>query len=389
MDPTMVLVITVAFIGGVIVLIFLTMRSQQKAQARFFDKLGGLGSSGSGTRRELSYSGRRIITGFHPGSKNTPPRFSLRAEVASPGNFSLTPQGSGEALMQKLGLETDVETGDPQFDARYDIDSDDNDFAAAYFASAKKREAVYALFALGCCAIRLEEAGLRADWVPFAIKADTSTEFVGSALPHLAALCEDLPAPPPVRSAGGVRQKTFHLAAGAFLFLTIALFMVFSFFSSRLNPLDIWELFKASLRYSVPAYLSFVLLIAAVLKGKSWFLAGLLQCAGIGLFLFPLAGYWGMAWLNVSRDQNTPAVHRVQVTGKSSHRGKNSTTYYVRLNSWRHPGGSERLTVSHAVFQQTVPGQSLALVETKPGHLGYEFVTKLDIRFSPPGGQAP
>ncbi|PIU20806.1 MAG: hypothetical protein COT18_00290 [Elusimicrobia bacterium CG08_land_8_20_14_0_20_59_10] len=377
MNPALIpLVYIFGFFATVAVLLVLLVKKQGKTQAGFFDKLGVLGASGAGTARELTFSGRRIRTQYRPRSRNSPSLLSLLTEVPSSGTFSLTAQSAAETFMQKLGLETDVETGDPGFDPRFDVDSDDSDFAVAYFASPKKREAVQALFALGCSAIHLEEGGLHADWTPFEIKEDTPAEFIGSALPHLAALCEELPAFASMRPMGGLSKKNFRIFCGVLLALSFLLFVSFLIFAGKLQPLDSLKLFLDSLRYSLSAWLLFVVITALLLKGKTWFFSGLLQFAAVCVVLFPLLGYCGGVWFNAVLDDSKPAVHRAQVLYKSSHRNRSSTTYYVRVRSWRHPGGVERLAVPGAVYRQVQLQRDFAVVETKPGYFGYEYVTK-------------
>ena len=301
----------------------------------------------------------------------------------------LQTQIAGETFMQKIGMETNVKTGDPQFDSRFDVDFDDSAFATAYFASSKKREAVYALFAKGCSAIEMDNSELRADWFPFRINENSTADFVNDALPHLTALSEELPASISVQPMRWIGHKNYRSITQG-LILVLLLILVASLFFYELAPLDSQKFFLRSLRYSVPVYLAFLVITAMLLKGKSWFFSGLMRAVVAGLLLFPLLlGYCGGVWLNATRDNSQPTVYRQEVQSKSIHESSKNTAYFVRVLSWREAGGIESFSVSGHVYYQVQPGLTVAVVETKPGYFGYEFVKKIDFIYSPPPSDSP
>ena len=375
------LVVGLLFAVGFVMLLLKMDKDRKGAEAGFFDQLADLRSGETEGIRSFSAAGRRVHASYFQGSKNSPSVLSLYTEVSAPAGFSLKKQGAASGLAQKLGLETDISTGDPLFDDRFDVDCDEPGFAADYFASAKKREAVYALFDNGCASLSLDETGLRAEWTPFAIQADTSADFLRACLPAFAVLAGDLPAPPPPRPAGALGRKKFDRLTGTILGGGSVLLGLFVLFSGNMKPIDSWEFFLFTAPYSAAAWLAFSALVFFALKGRTWFLSGLAQASGLGLIFFGLLGFSAGVWLNVVKDPSPVSPHETVVTGKTYSQSKNSTTYYVFVASWRPGRHSESLVVEKAVYDQVVQNRSRAVVRTRAGYFGYEHIVRADFSF--------
>ena len=363
------------FIAVLIAALVLQSAKQKRAVAAFFGQLSPLGARGEGLERELTSAGRLVSARYSYGSKSTPSRLILSLEAAAAGALTLRREGSGDIAMERLGLESDVESGDPLFDDAFHVDTDDDAFAAAYFASQKKREAAKALFAAGCSLLELDGTGLRAYWSPFQIKESTDAGFVREALPQLAALASDLPAPPPGAVGAGLTRKTAGTVFGLMLGAAAAGYILLPIFLGDRQPIDGWDFFVFTLRWSAPAWLALVAAAGFALKGKSWFLAGLSQTAFAGALLAGVAGYWGGVYVNAGRDPSEPVLHQSAVSGRHEYHGRNSTTYTLYLRSWRREG-NENIDVRRSVFERAAEGCA-ADVRTKPGALGFEFITDL------------
>jgi hypothetical protein len=369
--------ILAAIVGFIALMVFL-VQQQQANQARFFAQLDALGG---GVNRILDYGGHRIQTEYYAGSKNSPSRLSLITPVTAPGSWQIAREGAADAFLERLGLEGKIAVNVPDFDSRFHIVSDDEGFAVSYFSSPKKREAVAALFAAGCARVELGESGLKAVWSPFQIKSDTSAQFVKDSLPRLAVLAEELPQSVPFTMPQGMTKKQFDKLFGVSFFCAIAGFFLMPFMTAHARPLSEGEIFWESLHYSVPAMAAFLFAMTSLLKGKSWFLPAMLQSVIFALLMFPLGGFLAEADLNARLDTAQAETHQAPVIYKYETHSKNSTTYHVRMRSWRPGHDSEELSIGWNVYQRIQPRQTVAVVATKPGHFNHEWVVAC--RFDP------
>lgn len=364
-----------AFIG----LVLSANDRQKKAMDAFFAQLDGLGVAGEGAERRMQAGAHEVRTDYSAGSKNSPSRFSLIAPVAAEGGFAVEREGAADRFLEGLGLEGKIATNDPDFDSRFHVVCDDDEFAAAYFASAEKRRAVVALFGLGAVRVELGSEGLKAVWSPFGFEKGRSAAFVRDALPPLAALCESLPRGAPPSPAPALGQKLFSalFVAGLVAGYVALVFMPIVTRGRGYLLLDGADAFWASLRYSGAAFAVYLAGAAAVLRGRSWFLKGFGQALVAGLLLFGAGGYWGVVWANCALDSSAAAAHACPVVGKFATRHKSATYYHAVVRSWRGGRQTETLDVGGARYGAIQPGRTLALVETKPGALGLEWVTRL------------
>jgi len=172
---------------GLVFLVGYLLRRLEAARAGFFAQLDRLGPTGAGARRLLTFGGRPIRV------EHRDSFLSLTMGISASGSFLIEKRGAVDGFLERAGLQGKIATNDARFDSFFHIISDDADFAAACFASMKRREAVWALFGEGCSRVELGEKGLQAVWTPFQIDGDTSAEFVKRSLPLLAVLGDELP----------------------------------------------------------------------------------------------------------------------------------------------------------------------------------------------------
>jgi hypothetical protein len=376
---------------AVLVLVLYFVKRAGDLRTRFFQQLEELSGSGTGQARVLESSGHLIRIDYFAGGRNSPSRLGLITRISAPGSFQLEKRGVADSIFEGLGLEGKIATSDSQFDSRCHIVSDEAEFAAAYFGSAKKRAAVEALFGEGCTRIELDEAGLQAVWTPFQIKEGTSVEFIKRSLAPLAVLAEEFPQGLPPAPPSGLSKRQFDRAFGFGLMALMAAYILLPLAAGIMGfiPLDRGKVFLDSLRYSGPALGIFLFLVIPALKGKSWFPAAILKTALFALVFFLLAGYWGEVCVNSRLDDAPPRAHQEAIIQKYQTHSRNSTGYHVVMRSWRPGRATEELRVSGRAYQAVEPGHSLATVLTKPGYLGHEWVVSYRFDSCPGGACGP
>jgi hypothetical protein len=340
-------------------------------------------------RAGLAAGAHPVRIEYYPGGRNSPSRLTLSVDVARDGSFTVQKEGAADRLLEGMGLEGKILSNDPDFDSRFHVVADDEGFAAAYFGSAKKQEAVKALFGQGCARVELDGGALRVVWMALCLKEGMNTDFVRNSMPAMAVLAEDFPAAgasaaPFGPVSGGMTKQVFDrlFAIGlAFGFCAILVVPVLAD-AMNIRPLSSMEVLWASLRCSGPVLAGFILCVAAWLKGCTWFGSGMLEGTVIGLLIVPFGGYWTFLGVNCLADRASAVLHTALVVRPIVTHSKNSTTCRVLVQSWRPGHSTEQIAASVDVCGALRPHRSRAVIATKPGALGHPWV--LDVNYENP-----
>ena len=87
--------------------------------------------------------------------------------------------------------------------------------------------------------------------------------------------------------------------------------------------------------------------------------------------------YTGAMWYNGARDTGAAVVSRAAVAAKKETGGR-ERDHYVSLVSWRRGRELEKLHVTREQYDGVVPGRTIAVVTTRPGALGHEWISGLE-----------
>ncbi len=311
---------------------------------------------------------RRGTLPFDEGAVNS---LVLSAEAEFSGSMTIEKEGFMSRLFEAAGLQPKLGTGDPVFDRRYRVGSDDAGFPAGYLTP-DKRAAVEGLFAEGCTRIELEPSGLTVAWRPLEFARAADAEFVALSLRHFAALTGDgtVEASAPAQARGYDRQDFDRVMRPVLATALVACLAAGGLMISPLDfqPVDGLGLFVGSLRFSAAALAAFLVAAGAALKGKPWFTHGLARSALAAALLFIPAGYWALFAVNCGLDRAAPAVHRTRVTGKE----RSENFCRMRVAAWS-PHKTVEVRVDMKACAWLAQDQLLS-VTTKPGYLGHEWI---------------
>lgn len=356
--------------------IFLAIR-QHRTKKRFMRRLvEAVGATRSGDVMAANYQGTKYYFYYFPGSKNSPAYFEVGIDCPSSGEFEISREGRADRFFKDVGVSSEIQTGDPEFDRELYIISERPDFASAVFALPEKRAAVQQIFQLGFNSLRLEDGSLFARWSPFQPKDEMNSSFITAVVPLLMTLAKDLPViPQPISRVESSGRKTKKVASFATPFALLALGVAFMIMGLRwYPPLDQGTLFLDSLRFSLPLLVLFLWFAARMVKGRASSHKDLISIFFISLFAFPLAGFGSELFLNGWLDPATATAHTVRVFGKYTTRSKNGTNYHMVLDSWRAAGKTEELNIASSLHKLIVPGRTLITVVTKPGRFSFEWI---------------
>jgi len=337
-------------------------RRGKALRLRFFQQLEALGARRGGRSEVFSFAGSPLTLEYHPARNRDPSRLSLTLPMRAQGSFLVERRGLADKLFERLASGGRITTSDPAFDDRWHLVSDTRPFVEAFFRAPEQRLAVAALFGEGCSRVVLAEQGLQVLWTPFPIQETTEAGFLRRSLPHLTTLAEAVPATLPPDPAptqqGGLGQRQFDtLFAVSFSILSVLLF-VFMIAPSTAGgtTLDLGAVFWHSLTFSLPLCGIGLLLAAVLLRRRSWFRSAMTEVVVLLLLGGPSLGYLAVLHLNRWLDAAPPS-------------------------SWRPGHALEELTLPGALTRALLPGRNRAVVVTRPGRLGHEWV--VDLRFEP------
>lgn len=370
-----------AIIIALSVFIYWNYRNQRKKQNRLAAELGydrlewGKTYSGRLQDREYFYE-------YYPGSKNRPSSFTISIDSENRGEFRVHKERKFDRLFKFLGITVEIQTGDRYFDENYYLETDSVAFSRTCFDSADAREAVNRLFSQGITRLSCNRENLQAVISPFRFGENIDREFVESVVTELIRLRDCIPRDffEPVIAgtpAWKVKRNTVYAVSVASLAVGGLLLVIGLKFY---RPLDGTVVFLFSLRYSIPVLVLFAVFAVIWLKGRSSSHRELAVNSLIALFGIPLAGVALVIVLNGYLDKSATSMHEMLVAGKKVTHSSKSTSYYIRVKSWRKGRQSEKIKVSKQLYRQVRTGKTVVSIETGPGYLQFEWLVSLKVK---------
>lgn len=380
MEQILIPVIIIIFVIGVGALVYILNRKTRGRAAVLAASLG-FDEIKSGQTYESQEDGRHFFYKYFAGSKNNPSYFKIWVTCPSGGSFQIGRESALDRLFKNLGITVEIQTGDKQFDRDYFINTDTVAFTSACFSSPERRQAVNELFKLNFKKISHNNNILEISITPFTFSEKFDKATVESAVKQLVVLGHDMPADYYERKVIGTPAWKFQRNIIYTVSITSAVVGVVAMFWGNVSypPLDPFDIFKDSLGHALPALLVFIVLSVYLLKGRSSSHVDLLTNLCISLIGIPLLVYSGMVTGNGYLDEFPAAYHEVRATGKHYSKSKNSTTYYVLLESWRDSHVTEEIKVNKRSYDQIHSGITFMGITTRPGYLGYEWLVAYKI----------
>jgi hypothetical protein len=385
MKDEIVLVLAVLIIFAVA--IFIVIREIIKAR-RLKDSFSKIGRAlnpdnpGSVTRSKLTgniqgtvlLDGVECIYGYTPptrGSRSRRPGvFKISLGCQSDGEFTIRAEGTMDRLGKKIGIASEVQTHDADFDGRFYIDSSDREFVSAFFASPESREAIRSLFDLGFEAAVHDGKTMAVQWTGYERLEEFNAEFVKEAILYLTALIGELPEPSSIgglrgsygaseKSSGG-RIKLGILYVVPFIAIAVMAGVTKENQSFRL-PIDFMPLFFFTLRYSLPGLVFYVLFSMKVIRIGASSHRRILSLSSVSLVSFLIVGIQLGTHLNVTQNPGPARVHTVQVAKKPS-RGPRTPLPITPMR----PPGRQGKKPSNWTYPRGSTGESLPAARALP-----------------------
>jgi hypothetical protein len=366
--------------------------------------LGNPGKAPAYGETERRFGDRAFRLRYSAGGKNTPASLRLtlpiephvtgsrgergayretgRRRVAGKLSVLLRRETSLDRFGKRIGLNREHQTGDQAFDRDIYIESDaSTEDLATLLEDGATRAAVQQILGAGFQSVALfaGASSLEAALSPITSASLAQMESVAG---KLAQIADNLPGfdRDPVGRDASVRTAIAILAGIVSAFA----FVIFAALAIGQHPLvhdgPIGKCFAIGLA-------GWLLVCAAtffVVRGKSDALRAFLSVFFTQVFAVPALVVGLGAGLNGWLDDGAPTVHEARVLAQWITTSKNNKTYHVRVASF-HPDDPRdvELTVSSGIFMRVPVGRDV-LVTTRPGWLGWEWITS--VKEPPPLG---
>lgn len=313
---------------------------------------------------------------FTPGGKNVPSSYKIKIECPSSGFFRIARETGFDRFFKSLGIANEIQSGDKDFDNKFFIETDAVNFTRTYFMSSEKRRAVDSILDHGFTKVEHDGKTMTAICSPVQFKKPLDKTVIQKVVSSLTLLAQNINAHP----CEDIDQVNKGWKAKRIVAFTIPVMLfiigIATFFIGLIayTPLDKWELFLTTLKYSVPSFLFFLIVAVKLIKGRSTSHRELIIILILSLISFPGAGMGLGTFLNGWLDKSDATPHIAIVMERYTTSSKNGKNYHVALKSWRENRYSESLQVSSSEYALAKPDKTRMKIVTKPGHYGFEWI---------------
>ena len=138
---------------------------------------------GVGTHDGHVYSYR-----YTPGSRYEPPSFVVSMDAVSSGAFEVRRETAVDRFFKNIGIVSEIQTGDLQFDSDFYIQTDTVAFTMAFLMDTRKRYAIYDILNAGYSSVRHDEKVMQAVWSPFTLDEPVDDDLLARTAERLARL---------------------------------------------------------------------------------------------------------------------------------------------------------------------------------------------------------
>ncbi|MCF7809480.1 hypothetical protein K9N50_00680 [bacterium] len=331
-----------------------------------------LKSKDNGTYQGVEYNYK-----YTSGSQHNSSSFRLSVECPCEGSFKLTKLTGFDRFFIRLGFSKDIRTGYADFDDKFLIATDSEEFTEAYFTPAVKRQAAIEIYDMDFEEIKCDGKIITVTKTPVKKKSEVDEALIEQIMQRLILLIKDVPQDVitrvEVRSNYKFKRVALYVIS---LFFIVAGFMAFIFGLLLHKPLDVLPIFLESLKFSVPGALFMIWFSAKLLKGKSTSHRDFAAISALFLAGSLFVCFGGELFLNGYLDDGLVSKHNTVITRKYTSSNKNGKEYKVLVESWRENRTSEKFEVKKKIYKRIRVLESEMIVTTKPGRFGFEWVVE-------------
>lgn len=331
---------------------------------------GERGGLYTGTESRWDVGGREVFIKAYYVSRDFV-RVNLRLAAGPLPWIVAYPEGAVERFGKKIGLNREVQLGDPTFDDAVYLDTIDTDEQVKRaLASPDVRRLILELIGFGY-KVQLSARGVEAYQIVYAMSAP-DTSHVHEMIPRLAQLAQSVPS-----FAGETLRKPplVQTAVLAFIVACVAGGGVMGAIrnSAPAHTLDPAHQAVAFIGVGGALWLLAMIGVIAAMRGRSNAFRVVLIAAAMGLFTLPLTGGVLSLVINQKLDHSPAENHEVTIR-RLARKGRE-----VTVTSWRAGRDFETTTAVYTLFNTLKVGDHV-IVSEHPGALGWAWTEVVDKR---------
>lgn len=322
-------------------------------------------------------SGKPFRCRYEAGTRKHSVSFAVRLEHPFPEVVKLAKEGSFHRLCKHIGLEVEVETGDPAFDDRFYVNADNPDYARALLGDAEDRARLIALDE-ACqghsesVSIVLDREGIAVSLVNYR-RGSLAAGDLRAILERMAPLAAPVPAQTAAHARGSHGSDKLQRAAWILYCVLggVGTFIAAIVAAKTYEPIEN-ALYARALTTGALGWVGFVAMAFLLIRGRSW--SGPIYVAAVltSLVIFPAGSIAGHLLYNGRADPGPETVRATRIASHYTTRSKNSTTYHLVVDPWREGLEPPHFTVSRALHESLFQNAPVEVV-TRPGALGFEW----------------
>jgi hypothetical protein len=315
----------------------------------------------------------------------------VRIGVTAPSGLHLRfrEEGKRDQFFKWLGISEELQTSDPTFDERVYVETDAVAVHNVLREQAPLRASILRIFDVSQ-ALRLRRLQLRCMsgrlWAEFKPKDTDALDAAQNQLvPELRAVADAFQQS---RLDGERTRDPFIWRATAMLAISTAAAVLGGLglvrgATGRTDILEPGQLFAACVPLGLIFAGAFLLLILVFLGRSSRTHVVLIEAAIVGTFGFVTGTFALAREANIEFDTSSARPHelreaRVEHRITRGRRGRRNDHYYLHTPDWRMPTAAQqlRIVIDRDTYYQ-LAGKDGALVETRKGVFGYEWIQRI------------
>ena len=375
---TFIFVFAISMIISTIAVVFLIKNLKKKMVEQTQNAaavLGGISHNGmiTGETKGFKYKCKKI-----KGSKNSPPSWEIKIYSCSSLKMNFSREGAIHTISKKIGLTSELQTNDKEFDELIFVDSRFVKPVQMYLCDSDVRRRLIQMFR-SCDT--LSEISFDSNEVVLLLSPCPPAEKIGDLTKELLAnICELIKKIPVSANVPGLKENSSLLPEISIITL-FAIYIIsgitmLAIGVSKYNPLFgtiyLYGIFNGLISLMVLLFIAY-----QFIRGKSYSHKIFLGLTIAGMFGAMFFGMGSLVFTNGYFDSSQPVKHNTKITDKYSSRSKNSTSYFIKYIYWDEKKTEESISVSYDDYEASKKNDEI-IFTTSEGRWGYEWLVNME-----------
>lgn len=335
-----------------------------------------LAGRGSGNSFRIESNGESIQASYLPSGAGLEAAFELALESRSFAAFKVFKEGARESTLKRLGLLSEVQTGDELFDKRWFIETDYPLQTEYVLRDPHMRAAIGRLLLNNFDELEVRPKLIRAR--SFGRIHETGLHAV-----QVQRVCAELSIIAGRARAAQTSGRSFATVENNFRSISVILAafslaaLGVSMHQSALHSVQVLDELRGFVRgalVSLPLIALFMASAVLVLRSRAKAIRKIIFAAVLAVPGMIYLGAAAYLRANAAWDDSAESVHHARVLNVRL-RGAEAK---VSLASWREPQGREYISLDSSIGRELEAGQSMLAISTREGYFGTPWVSSVE-----------